>query len=1418
MADLDLSIVVRARDLLTAELKRMGTSIQELSRIGKAAFAQVDASPIAASIRTTEAAIRSLGAASVSLKPLEDAIELAGKQLEDLRAHAARAGGQLSALDRQKLDQLEREVREGEVALTRFRAAGDRAAVGLGTSFKAAGAAVRSALLPILPLLTLGGAAFAAADSVRQAAEFEKALAGISAEAGITGVALDQLKQQALETTRALGISEAKAAPALLKAITDGSTDAADGLSIFSAAARLASATSGDLTRTVDVLNSVLNAFREQGLDAAEAADVLFTTAVRGGKLDVDELAGGIGAVLPLVQGMGISFQELSAVIIASTKAGGGFQQGMQAVRGVLGVLTGDNEAAAEALRGIDFSGARIRAEGLVPVLRDIAARLGDDSAAIRKVFPDARSFGVVLSLLKDDGRRLTEELGHLRNAAGGVENALGRRLQNPAEQLGIVINRVRSEFAQAFGGAFFASVGRAVGEMGGLESASDRVAVTAREIGKALGEAIPPAIELLKQLTQAAGEFAKALDDINFEQFSRAGVVYIRAVAESLGTVADLMGALGEFTFGGFDFTLLSDRVKSEIAELDEDLGSIFAKPRTVEVHARGLDEVTGLFAIAQSNAANFSKELEDIAPRVRAAVAEFENFGDPEAVRAVISELNALRRGLEDTTSSMDELDVELLGLRKERIEEIRAELLTLGENVKRVTDQARELEIIDPAQVDAFLAANGLILSEIEKRKAALVAERAALQSEVLEISVKAKIDKPDPRTIGFAIQGAIDAALELVDPGAVTRLTDAIKEAVERGDTITAEALFSRREQNELRLRARQAASAVVGEFSTFEDAATLIRQSFDVPPGAENFKELLRDEALEGHELVNVLAELLVSRGRDIRSLGDVRRALLEVSDAQVRAAVSARGAEIEAKRYLAAVTDLPSSLTTEIILFGIDAAVRGLAELARERESLEGTALALNIEIEGLDPEQAREKIERAQAQLSRDAIAISFGFDIKVDDRTLAQAIEKAEAAVERAQAEIGRAAQEREAFRFGVSLDTTTLEADILRAREKFQAAADRLDAFNVETEAIALRIEIDDKSPAQLEQEIKEVQARLQRFAAENPITFGAINIAADSLSTALADIASGTKSAKDAFEDFARSFLRDITKMITQQLIFNALQNSGIFGAAQGAVVAARGVAFGDEPGMAVRYALGGVPRAHTEAVPFALGVPDALRTLSTDVAPFAAGGAPDLVRHLWTEVQPYAAGGSPYLDRIVDRPTIASAESFAGSAIVPLSGGGVTTPDGRKLPVVKQHGELVVQRFARGGFDVMFGEAGEEGVMRTVRSASGRLGLRASDGGVLPFFRDSSRRLGVVPFAAGGVPYQTGGAFSEPRASSSLQISIPISIAMQRDDHEARRVASAFQEPRAREQIEAAVLDVIRRSGTYRAEVRGDRVS
>lgn len=64
-------------------------------------------------------------------------------------------------------------------------------------------------------------------------------------------------------------------------------------------------------------------------------------------------------------------------------------------------------------------------------------------------------------------------------------------------------------------------------------------------------------------------------------------------------------------------------------------------------------------------------------------------------------------------------------------------------------------------------------------------------------------------------------------------------------------------------------------------------------------------------------------------------------------------------------------------------------------------------------------------------------------------------------------------------------------------------------------------------------------------------------------ASGFSQAFVSFLDGTKSAKEAFQDFARSFLSSIAQMIMQQMILNAIKSVGLFAANGGTFMAASG---------------------------------------------------------------------------------------------------------------------------------------------------------------------------------------------------------------------------------------------------------------
>ena len=94
-----------------------------------------------------------------------------------------------------------------------------------------------------------------------------------------------------------------------------------DNLKVLEAAGKLATVGNGELSASVDVLTSTLNAFNISGERANEVAGVLFL-AVKNGKLTIDELAPAMANVSATANLVGLEFHEVALAISLMTAKG----------------------------------------------------------------------------------------------------------------------------------------------------------------------------------------------------------------------------------------------------------------------------------------------------------------------------------------------------------------------------------------------------------------------------------------------------------------------------------------------------------------------------------------------------------------------------------------------------------------------------------------------------------------------------------------------------------------------------------------------------------------------------------------------------------------------------------------------------------------------------------------------------------------------------------------------------------------------------------------------------------------------------------------------------------------------------------------------------------------------------------------
>ena len=107
-----------------------------------------------------------------------------------------------------------------------------------------------------------------------------------------------------------------------------------------------------DLKTAVDAITTSLNAYGLGTQYAKQQSDAMFT-AVRLGKTTFEEMAPSIGAVLPLAQGLGIEFQQVTATIAALTAQGASTSEAVTRMRSAMTALSKESSVANQTFQDI---------------------------------------------------------------------------------------------------------------------------------------------------------------------------------------------------------------------------------------------------------------------------------------------------------------------------------------------------------------------------------------------------------------------------------------------------------------------------------------------------------------------------------------------------------------------------------------------------------------------------------------------------------------------------------------------------------------------------------------------------------------------------------------------------------------------------------------------------------------------------------------------------------------------------------------------------------------------------------------------------------------------------------------------------------------------------------------------------------
>jgi TP901 family phage tail tape measure protein len=259
--------------------------------------------------------------------------------------------------------------------------------------------------------LLVGGALTAGlAKSVADANAFAQSMAQVNTILDDNGGQVKSMTLAVRDLSAELGIAANELSDGLYQALSAG-IPADNAIDFLAIASKVAVAGATDVTSAVDLMTTVLNAFKLESSETARVADVLFQT-VKLGKTTIGELAQSLALVAPLAASSGVSIEEVAAAVATLTKQGTPTAQAMTQIRAAL-VATND-------VLGDGWS----KTMSLQDAFKAVAKQAGGSQVKLRKLTKSVEAMGAVLATTGDSAKGAAADLKSVEGAAGAYDRA----------------------------------------------------------------------------------------------------------------------------------------------------------------------------------------------------------------------------------------------------------------------------------------------------------------------------------------------------------------------------------------------------------------------------------------------------------------------------------------------------------------------------------------------------------------------------------------------------------------------------------------------------------------------------------------------------------------------------------------------------------------------------------------------------------------------------------------------------------------------------------------------------------------------------------------------------------------------------------------------------------------------------------
>lgn len=265
------------------------------------------------------------------------------------------------------------------------------------------------------------------AGPVQAAQKYEAALAKVNTIADTTQVPLEKISQEVMALSNKTGVAASALAEDVYNAISAGQ-QTGDAVNFVSYSTKLAKAGFAETSQTLDVLTTILNAYRMSADKVGNVSDMLIQIQNKG-KVSVGELSSVMGKIIPTANAYNVSLEQLGATYAIMTSKGITAAETTTYANSMLNELGKSGSTADKILRkvaGGGFSDLMANGSSLAEVLDVLQKEAQKSGKTIADMFGSAEAGKAAMSILSNGVDGFNESVEGMLNSVGATETAFG--------------------------------------------------------------------------------------------------------------------------------------------------------------------------------------------------------------------------------------------------------------------------------------------------------------------------------------------------------------------------------------------------------------------------------------------------------------------------------------------------------------------------------------------------------------------------------------------------------------------------------------------------------------------------------------------------------------------------------------------------------------------------------------------------------------------------------------------------------------------------------------------------------------------------------------------------------------------------------------------------------------------------------